>query len=274
MELSEHTVCIGVGSDVSKIDDVSPFVHLWKASAIAGMKWHERVVYVFWAHDLVRPRMIMAVANSLLLEQQPATVEYIKGLLPRLFKRNAIAKRPAGQDRLHLGSSFTRAHMFAGTAILNKKLECWHRVEKLAGEIVHLIGNGCTYSELTDKIAEAGLPGQQSATGYWTNHLARILTPGFTTSDLPGSVDIDPVGMKRLLGMGEGACDGLAVLGIDAANSTEALPRLCRTVEWLSRRVGREVKCTVPQIVVACCESHRRGALRICPVTIGRRTGL
>ena len=88
------------------------------------------------------------------------------------------------------------------------------------------MGNGCTYSDLTDKIAEAGLFGQQSAHGYWTNHLARILTLGFTTSDLPGSVDIDPVSMKRLLGMGEVACDGLAVLGNDAANSTEALPRV------------------------------------------------
>ena len=62
---------------MSKIDDVAPFVHLWKASAIAGMKWHERVVYIYWAHDLVRPYMVRAVANSLLLEQQPATADYI-----------------------------------------------------------------------------------------------------------------------------------------------------------------------------------------------------
>ena len=86
--------------------------------------------------------------------------------------------------------------------------------------------------------------------------------------------DIDPLGMKRLLEMGQGPSDGLMVLGITAANSAEALPRLCRTVELLSRRVGLAVTCNVPQIIVACCESHWRGGLVRCFEKIGRRIGL
>ena len=218
--------------------------------------------------------MVKAVANILLLEQQPPTAAYVKKLLARLFRRNGVLKRPAGQDRLRLGSSQTRAHTFAGTAVLDKKLQCWHKVEQLAVDIVELVGKGCTYSQLTDKIAEAGLAGQRSAKGYWTNHLARLLTPGFANVTLPGVVDMDPLGIQRLLGIGEGASDGLAVLGISAANSGEALPRLCRTVELLSQRVGRAVTCTVPQIIVACCESHRRGGLVQQPEKIGRRKGL
>ena len=58
-----------------------------------------------------------------------------------------------------------------------------------------LVGSGCTYTAFTNTIAEAGLASQQSAEGYWTNHLARLLTPGFADLDLPGSVNIDTFGM-------------------------------------------------------------------------------
>ena len=239
LEISENTVCIGVGGDIQYIDDVAPFKALWQAGSIAGLTWDERVVYILWAHDLVRPYMIRAIANVLMLEQTQATKTYVVEVQKRLFRRHAVLKRPAGKDRLHLGSSQTRAHGYAGTVVVDKKLKRWDEVQQLAKDIVRVVGSGCTFSELTATIEAASLPGMQDDEGYWVNHLARLFTEEFAGVDLPGSITVDPAGMQTLSVMGEGASDGLALMGVGKSNVAEALPRLCRVVAALATRVGR-----------------------------------
>ena len=98
MEMSANTVCIGVGSDVLKIDDVAPFVQLWRACAMAGMTWQERVVYIYWAHDLVRPYMVKAVANTFYWSKNLRLLTTSRGSFPG--SSGTMVFRSDQQDRI------------------------------------------------------------------------------------------------------------------------------------------------------------------------------
>ena len=69
VEFSENSLCIGVGDDVMRIDDNRPFGALWRASLEAGLSLKDALVYIYFAHDLVRPAIINAIANIVKLER-------------------------------------------------------------------------------------------------------------------------------------------------------------------------------------------------------------
>ena len=83
IQVSEKTVCMGVGSDVCCTEENTQYVYLWKASAIAGMQWHERVILLYLARELCPPHVVKALANAVMLEQRPETLDYMEDLLIR-----------------------------------------------------------------------------------------------------------------------------------------------------------------------------------------------
>lgn len=273
-EASENTLLIGVGPDIQHIDDVKPFGILWKNIMAAGLSVADGITYIQVAHDLVRPGIVHALANVVLVEGAPPEKEYVKSVLQRLLRRHAGAKRRTDQDMLHLNKTQTRAHQYAGTAILNQKLKNhWDQLRTMSRTLADDVRQEQSFGQLAEHVAAVGLPGMQNSAGYWTNHLIRLFTSEFSGIKLPGRIPMDTAGRKNLLSMGEGS-QALKLLGITSANVDTQLPQLCRAVEALASAVGRPCTVTEPQMVVAACESHRRGGLTAQTGGIRRRYGL
>ena len=92
------------------------------------------------------------------------------------------------------------------------------KIQQFAENIFELVSCGCLYSALTNAIAQAGLAGQEHPEDYWTNHLARLVTPGFIKMNLPGEVVMDEDGLSQLIGMDESTLTGLSALGVTGAD--------------------------------------------------------
>ena len=276
VEFSENSLCIGVGDDVMRIDDVRPFGVLWRASLDAGLSLKDALVYIFFAHDLVRPAIIHAIANIVKLERHKPDADYLATLLNRVLRRHApnSKKIPKKKDALQLGSTQTRAHLYGGTAVSRRKLRNqWSVVHDMVEELVTLVAKDCKYSEVTSAIASHGIEGMGVVTGYWINHFARLLTPSSSGVVMKGTIVIDPDGCRQLYSMGEGS-KALTLLGVTKQNAHTALPALCRAVESLSEAIGYPKTVTEAQIVISACESHRRNGLKKVRGSICRRAGL
>ena len=270
--LSENSLAIGVGEHVQLIDDVECLTRLWRATRVAGLGCDEGVTYLQFAHDLVRPNIVTALAHVVLLERAPPTRAYMAELLQRLVKRHGIGKLQGSKDAMRLNRTQTRAHMFAGTGVLKRKLKpkTWPSLVKLSKAIVDLSKVNGTISQLADEVVASKLPGLRTKK-YWNLHLSRLFTPGFAIQ-LPGSIEIDPKGIVLLHGMGEGS-EALGLLNIDKHNANTEVPRLCNVVEGLCGRMGCQMQVTPAHMVVAACESHRRDGLRTSTAAIRRRPG-
>ena len=95
IQVSEKTVCMGVGSDVCCTEENTQYVYLWKASAIAGMQWHERVVL---ALEICPPHVTKALANAVILQQRPVTVDYMEDLLTRTLCQTDVVYKHQGAE--------------------------------------------------------------------------------------------------------------------------------------------------------------------------------
>jgi len=99
------------------------FKDLWDRTREIGLTWSERVTYVQFAHDLVQPHLVSAVANFVRLEQQPPTAMYMRGIFRRLVRRHGLRKGSEKRDAFRLASIMPRAGQYCGPKILNQKLK-------------------------------------------------------------------------------------------------------------------------------------------------------
>ena len=95
---TEHTVCIGV--DSKRIDDVACYHELWESLRKSGLSLEDGVTYVQYAHDLVRPHLVHALSNFILLEKHEPTADYMADLTQRLVRRHGFLR--AWKNTMHL----------------------------------------------------------------------------------------------------------------------------------------------------------------------------
>ena len=261
---SDDSVAIAVGEDTREITDVAAYRRLWEICTNAALSPKERIMWLMVAHTLVRPHVVNKLADMVHRQRESPKPQSVEELGQRLVAQLGVPGRTwtGSLDCFAMGQVNSRAHTYCGTVVLRRLLNSWSGVEALAEVLAVFVCSPLStpFSHVCGVIAAAKLPGLSGLKQYWTIHLARTLTPSFTGFGVVSGVSYDEDGVQYLISMGEGSRAG-ELLNIYGKNAWEQMPLLCKALQALARRLGRDLDVDAGAVVCSFCESHRRNGL-------------
>ena len=138
--LSEFTLAVGVGDGgIQFIDDVQCFVLMHvRLSLLPRAK---RVLWTIIAHSVVRPHLIEALCDLVVLRAYALTKESIISCIESLARRFGRGSDWKKFDVFGLASTRTLAGCYCGSKVLWQQLQDTTALEKLAKSIASLRPN-------------------------------------------------------------------------------------------------------------------------------------
>jgi hypothetical protein len=268
---NDTTVAIAVGPHSKLLEDLRAYLSIFAACQGGGLYVQESVLWVLIGHYIVRPAINEHLAKILTHERCAPARDIVRSCLKRLVHLDGFPQ--AKHDKFQNGSFQSLAHTYCGTEVLMPTLRSsasWQPLVQIADAVVTSFRDGVSFSQLCKNIAACKAPGLTQPDKYWTVHFARIWLSEVSGICIPGTVTIDPLGLRYLYNMGEGA------QALELAGCTEKmLPKLCLLVDSIAGTVGQKSFATHPaSLVISACESHRRGGLATESQGFGHRPGL
>lgn len=281
---TDNTVVIGIGDDVQRIEDVAAFRELFAATANAGMSAEESTLWLLAAHNIPQPHFLSALSRLIAKECLKPSLQNIQTAVFGRLKRKLGS---APDDAYGVSSKYSHAWGYVGEEVLNKQLRNYTVLCGLASELASMAlgrekkrgpsgaASAWTVEDVCRAIAQRQLAGLGGFKNYWVMNLARLFMPEIAAIPQfhPDAIETDAASMELMRNMGEGAVAS-SLLGVRHGTAFQDAKQACAVVRAVTAAVGRELRCTPAQLIVQCCESHRRGALTERSTAIRRRNGL